>query len=168
MIDAAMIPAFRAQFDSRWLGEPNSGCWLWTGNYTGGPHPRPTLTYRGRTVSATRLSHVLHIGEIPDGFYVCHRCDTPACVNPAHLFSDTQTGNMRDAVAKGRMPRGSRINHAKLTERAALEIKLSSEQTKFLAERHGVTRSVIRHIRSGLAWRHVTPLVTSGEGKGDE
>lgn len=79
----------------------SDGCWLWNGG-------RTRLGYGifksgiGTTV-AHRASWALEHGSLPpDGVEVCHRCDTPACVNPAHLFLGTHKDNMRDMSAKGR------------------------------------------------------------------
>lgn len=81
--------------------EPTTGCWLWTGTVTDRGYGQVSRG-DGRMVSAHRASYEHHVGTIPNGQFVCHRCDTPCCINPVHLFLSDQVGNMRDAYRKGR------------------------------------------------------------------
>lgn len=37
---------------------------------------------------------------------VLHHCDTPPCINPAHLYSGTQQDNMTDRLKRGRWKGG--------------------------------------------------------------
>lgn len=87
-------------FEEKISPEPNSGCWLWTGfeygNGYGGVKRRP------RVILAHRYAWELFVGEIPDSMNVLHRCDTPKCVNPQHLFLGTHLDNMRDCSLKKR------------------------------------------------------------------
>ena len=80
-------------------------CWLWQGLLTRSGYGR--LWNGTRTLRAHRYAWEIDNGTpVPDGMVVCHRCDTPACVNPAHLFLGTNTDNVHDRDAKGRTTRG--------------------------------------------------------------
>lgn len=85
--------------------EPNTGCWLWSRGTDQDGYG--ALKREGYSTRAHRASWEIHCGPILDGSHVLHRCDTPRCVNPGHLFLGTHTDNMRDMAAKGRQ-RGPR------------------------------------------------------------
>ena len=95
------VRSLQERFESFYIPEPNSGCWLWEGRVDRRGYGR--LKEIGRKfLAAHRLSWTLHRSEIPPGMYVLHKCDTPLCVNPDHLFLGTHLDNMRDMVQKGR------------------------------------------------------------------
>jgi hypothetical protein len=64
--------------------------------------------FRGEYSQAHRDSWELAHGPIPPGKCVLHSCDYPPCVDDAHLFLGTKTGNAADRDSKGRQARGSR------------------------------------------------------------
>jgi hypothetical protein len=84
---------------------PESGCWIWTGGCTGAKH-RYGICIRFGERLAHRVSWRAFRGAIPVGLFVLHKCDTPSCVNPDHLWLGTIGDNTRDMYAKGRGNKG--------------------------------------------------------------
>lgn len=138
-------------------------CWLWIGGHNG----RYGILSRGPRgagmVYAHRCSYELAKGSIPDGLLVLHKCDTPKCVNPGHLFLGTQIKNMADMVSKGRQSKiartpGEKNRHAKLTDDnvRAIRILIShGMRTSQLAECFELSRHAITKIKTGRSWKHL-------------
>ncbi len=144
----------------------------------------------GRNTTAHRATMERFLGrKLNRSEIVCHSCDNPACVNLEHLWVGTHSDNMRDMVAKGRnyrlrndqhrerlsagvrravesgrlpIRRGEQSRQAKLTEAAVLAIHGSSDYQTVLAQRYGVSQSLISHVLLGKSWPHLAPL-TKGQ-----
>lgn len=108
------MPVFiplKKRFEDKISPEPMSGCWLWTA--AASEHGYGKIGLGGRAAGeakAHRVSWILYRGEIAEGLDVCHKCDTPACVNPDHLFLGDHKANMEDMCAKGRHPNSKKTH----------------------------------------------------------
>lgn len=94
----------------RRVSKSPNGCWMWKGSKDGGGYGTISTARGSAPAKAHRLSWEMRNGPIPPGQFVCHHCDTPACVNPDHLFLGTQKDNMRDCSRKGRVNPKSLLN----------------------------------------------------------
>jgi hypothetical protein len=132
----------------------SDGCWLWTAGVVKG---YGQFWHNGHNQKAHRVAWQLAYGPIPDGLCVCHRCDTPLCVNPTHLFLGTNRENVADRQAKGRgnPPRGEAVRNAKITDADALAIRADKRLLREIATEYGVSQGQVSEIRNGKSWRHV-------------
>ena len=149
--------------------EKTETCWLWKGATFGNKkNPHPAFHFNGRNHYAYRIVWLYFLQRtIPQNHYLLHKCDTPLCVNPDHLFTGTQTDNMRDCASRGRyflqrFPHKATIHtarvacgelggNAKLTAVQVKEIRALraiGATTSDLAKRYSVNVTTIRDIVS--------------------
>jgi len=139
-------------------------CWQWTGNHH--QYGYGLLKIDGKQIRAHRISWELKNGAIPAGLHILHRCDTPSCVNPDHLFLGTQADNIADKLAKGRQARGERLHSSKLKVVQVIEIKrllAAGAKNRTLARQFDVTPTAIRAIAAGRAWKHIPSKEVANE-----
>lgn len=144
---------------------PISNCWEWQGSKRNG-YGRVIVGSRKdgtrKTTSAHRLSYQIYKGEIPDGYFVCHKCDNPCCINPNHLFLGTRQDNVNDRENKHRniVKVGEENGRAKLTKKtvkdARWERAYKNTTYQVLADKYGVTKKTMINAITGVTWKCVT------------
>jgi predicted XRE-type DNA-binding protein len=144
-------------------------CWLWTGAVEvagyGKLYIGRNATGTARFVKAHRYSWELaHERAIPDGLYTLHSCDTPRCVNPAHLRVGTNADNIADRADRKRgkehRQQGESNDNAKLTEAQVREIitelqRLPRRSQVSIAEQFGVKQPQVSRIMLRQSWAHL-------------
>jgi hypothetical protein len=121
-------------------------CWLWSGCKDRDGYG--AIADAGKTLGAHRVSYEMHHRPLPPGSVVMHSCDTPACVNPAHLSLGTKRTNAADMTSKGR--RASKLTRV---QALAIRARAAGESLGQLAAAFGVSESTVRSIVSGRSWR---------------
>lgn len=136
-------------------------CWLWTGDVRGGweGHRYGCVRMGPVRISTHRLSWEIHFGKIPQGKFVCHRCDNTLCVRPDHLFLGTAQTNQDDCKAKGRSTFGERNGRAVVTAEIVLMMRLLHRWKGIggaeLGRRYGLHKDSVYSILRRRNWKHI-------------
>lgn len=135
--------------------DDKTGCLVWHGARDKDGYGLIQDTYPQRVLRrAHRASFEEVNGPIPDGMQVCHRCDNPACIEPAHLFVGTNSDNQVDAVRKGRNAHQRvTVDEVRTLRRG---VKRGEVDWKQFADARGLSRIAVYEMVCGKRkWRHV-------------
>ncbi len=102
--DCGKCPKTDEEFKNWFLARvtKTDSCWLWNQKLDRDGYGSTMLN--NMRLKAHRAAYFLFVGDFEEGKFVCHKCDNPTCVNPAHLFLGTHQDNERDKDLKGRRP----------------------------------------------------------------
>jgi hypothetical protein len=143
------------------VAKSEDGCWLWIARgKTAFGYGLFKDRFETHTMPAHRWSWMLTYGEIPPGAWVLHKCDTPACVRPDHLYIGGLAENTRDAIVRNRYKSypGQSHPNAKFTDDDVRAIRArfaAGETNRQIAADYAVTYQAVAHVTSGRAWRHL-------------
>jgi hypothetical protein len=90
---------------------------------------------------AHRAYYETHVGPIPQGLQIDHKCGNKLCVNPHHLEPVTGAENVR------------RGKHVRLTQADIELIRSSPLSGRKLAKQLGVSHETVNGVRRGLYWK---------------
>jgi hypothetical protein len=130
-------------------------CWLWTGTLNHGYGFFDLNSYS--KVASHRYSYFLANGQFESDLFVCHTCDTPACINPSHLVLGTAAFNSKERSTRGRSSRpfGEANGGAKLSQDDIDKLKrLRAEGVKVrqLMEMFSLSDAQIYRICNNTSW----------------
>ena len=131
-------------------------CWEWQGYYGNGT---PQVSQNGKMQAVRRVFTELLGGQIKKGYYI-PKCRNNRCVNPDHTaFNDPKTHltkigkvALKSPTRRLKIQIHKRKTISKLTQEIADVIRVSDDNSRVLAEKYGVNKSVICRIKRGEAW----------------
>jgi hypothetical protein len=120
-------------------------CWEWTAALKDNGYGYFRISKELGMISAHKAAYIITNGTVPEGMYVCHRCDNRKCANPNHLWLGSAVENQRDMASKGR-----NVSPAKVLsdeDKAAIcGLRLAGVERGALSERFSVTKNHITRV----------------------
>lgn len=146
--DEVLMERIRRRFWPKVVVGAQNECWLWTGTCDPGGYGRFWLARK--SAIAHRVSWMLCHGNPSPDIHVLHDCDTPPCVNPAHLHLGSHSDNMLEKARRGR--RGHQPSYGRTTPAmvTAIQRALPNTAIRQIARDLGVDAKTIRYWRDRL------------------
>jgi hypothetical protein len=150
-----MTKTIEERFHSKYTKNPVTGCWDWIAAKM--PNGRGEIGYKDKDGKwkykyAYRVSYEIYKGTIPPDMLVCHTCDNPSCVSPAHLWLGSVQDNSNDMVIKGRSTHGEKNPMSKLTWDTVYKIRADKRTQQQIADELGVSRGLVGQIKRNEIW----------------
>jgi hypothetical protein len=138
-------------------------CWEWLAGTDKDGYGK--FWINGETLRAHRVVFTMMFGKVPNGLCVCHVCDNPGCVNPAHLWAGTTNDNNVDKGEKNRAPFG--INHGRHKlpvekVRRIMELKAKGIGPSEIGRQVGLSVGHVSNVYYGKTWNRITGLPKPG------
>lgn len=133
-------------------------CWEWTGSIQSDGYGRFHVDPKNKP-HAHRAIWLMVNGDIPDDYFVLHKCDNRKCVRLDHLFLGTRQDNTDDMMAKGRRAdtHGEKAPSHKLTnsqvDRIREQYAAGNTSQRKLAKEYGTCKSTIGYIVRREYWK---------------
>jgi hypothetical protein len=122
----------------RYQVDPETGCWEWLGWRLKQGYGRCKMD--GVGLQAHRVFYEHHVGLIPRGSDIHHRCGNKGCVNPAHL----------EPLTRGENTRRKPHTHTLLDWDQADEIRVAMDA---LCAKYGVRPRTLAAIAERQIWK---------------
>lgn len=157
LAEGEFVRVISERMASKFIPEPNSGCWIWEGAVNLQGYGK--LNFNGRMIAAHRMSFFLSGKDTSGGPNVLHSCDNRVCINPDHLHSGTHRQNNLEMYKRLRRPAGERSHLAKLSTKRVFQIlearSLGLSYAK-IGSVFDVYAQTAHDICSGKSWSNVT------------
>lgn len=136
-------------------------CWEWSGAID--TYGYGVFYFKGKIHKSHRLMYEIHYAEPLNNLHCLHTCDNRKCVNPLHLFSGTNSDNVKDKIKKGRCytgnQKGEQNGASKLKNSNVIKIrnlyKTGNYTITKLSEIYNVHRSTISYIVNNKTYTHL-------------